>query len=496
MLASIKEERTREQTGDRTANAVRIADDRRVVHAGDAIVFQVLERLRAQGWREVDQIVGHLQERTAVRRRLGREGLRRRRLLAGHVGLRHRTLLERPYRLSGDPIEHVEEALLARLRDRLHGPAVHRDVGEQRRRRHVEVPDRMVDDLIVPFALAGFQVDAHQAVAEQVVARTMTAVQVRRGIFNRQIHEPELLVDGNLRPDARVAVDRPRFLLPGIVAEVARLGNRVERPQQLAALRVPRAHQPLGVVVGLHRQPFAERRADDDRVLGDRRRRVEPDLAALEIDLLSLADHGADLHVDDAVLPERRDGDAGLRVERDEAIAGRDVDDAIVALAVGPVREAAARELPRRVDGARAFLLGMHPDQLAGLRVERDHRSPRAAGRVDHALHHQRRPLELELGARAEVVGFEAPRNLELVEPLFSGESTQTTLFYTLDACCTPMGKRLLRSTLLRPSSDLAEIESRLEAVAEAAAHLPHRLPAALRDDGPKLWNAVSGVGV
>ena len=42
-------------------------------------------------------------------------------------------------------------------------------------------------------------------------------------------------------------------------------------------------------------------------------------------------------------------------------------------------------------------------------------------------------------------------RNLELIEPLFSGESAQTTLFYTMDACCTPMGKRLLRATLLRP---------------------------------------------
>ena len=66
-------------------------------------------------------------------------------------------------------------------------------------------------------------------------------------------------------------------------------------------------------------------------------------------------------------------------------------------------------------------------------------------------------------------------RNLELVEPLFSGESTQTTLFYTLDACCTPMGKRLLRSTLLRPSSELAEIKARLEAVSEAAADLRKR---------------------
>ena len=60
-------------------------------------------------------------------------------------------------------------------------------------------------------------------------------------------------------------------------------------------------------------------------------------------------------------------------------------------------------------------------------------------------------------------------RNLELVEPLFSGESVQTTLFHTLDACCTPMGKRLLRATLLRPANELAEIEARLEAVGEAA---------------------------
>jgi DNA mismatch repair protein MutS len=66
-------------------------------------------------------------------------------------------------------------------------------------------------------------------------------------------------------------------------------------------------------------------------------------------------------------------------------------------------------------------------------------------------------------------------RNLELVEPLFSGESTQTTLFHTLDACCTPMGRRLLRATLLRPHADLAEINSRLDAVAEAAADLPRR---------------------
>jgi DNA mismatch repair protein MutS len=66
-------------------------------------------------------------------------------------------------------------------------------------------------------------------------------------------------------------------------------------------------------------------------------------------------------------------------------------------------------------------------------------------------------------------------RNLELVEPLFSGESVQTTLFHTLDECCTPMGKRLLRASLLRPSSTLAEITARQDAVGEAAADLPRR---------------------
>ena len=66
-------------------------------------------------------------------------------------------------------------------------------------------------------------------------------------------------------------------------------------------------------------------------------------------------------------------------------------------------------------------------------------------------------------------------RNLELVEPLFSGESAQTTLFHTLDACATPMGKRLLRATLLRPAAELGEIGARLDAVGEAVGDLRGR---------------------
>jgi DNA mismatch repair protein MutS len=66
-------------------------------------------------------------------------------------------------------------------------------------------------------------------------------------------------------------------------------------------------------------------------------------------------------------------------------------------------------------------------------------------------------------------------RNLELVEPLFLGQDNRATLFHTLDACQTPMGKRLLRATILRPLVDTAELEARYEAVAEAHANLLKR---------------------
>ena len=56
-------------------------------------------------------------------------------------------------------------------------------------------------------------------------------------------------------------------------------------------------------------------------------------------------------------------------------------------------------------------------------------------------------------------------RNLELIEPLFAGTDAGVTLFRSIDCAITPMGKRLLRAWLLRPSLDLGEIRGRLDAV-------------------------------
>jgi DNA mismatch repair protein MutS len=56
-------------------------------------------------------------------------------------------------------------------------------------------------------------------------------------------------------------------------------------------------------------------------------------------------------------------------------------------------------------------------------------------------------------------------RNLELIEPLFAGTDVGVTLSRSIDVTVTPMGKRLLRSWILRPSIDMAEINARLDAV-------------------------------
>lgn len=66
-------------------------------------------------------------------------------------------------------------------------------------------------------------------------------------------------------------------------------------------------------------------------------------------------------------------------------------------------------------------------------------------------------------------------RNLELVEPLMPDARHNTTLFHTLDQCRTPMGKRKLRATILRPLLDLSAIQERLDGVAELHGDLRRR---------------------
>ncbi len=97
-----------------------------------------------------------------------------------------------------------------------------------------------------------------------------------------------------------------------------------------------------------------------------------------------------------------------------------------------------------------------------------------AAGAILHylrdtqraALDHVDRPTYYDR-AEAMILDAVTVRNLELIEPLFAGESKEATLIHVLDRTATGMGGRLLRRRLLRPSLEALEIEARLDAVGE-----------------------------
>ena len=99
-----------------------------------------------------------------------------------------------------------------------------------------------------------------------------------------------------------------------------------------------------------------------------------------------------------------------------------------------------------------------------------------AAGAILHylrdtqksALDHLERPTYYDRGD-SMVLDAVTVRNLELLEPLFAGESRVATLIHVLDQTCTGMGGRLLRNRLLHPCLQLEEINARLDAVQEAA---------------------------
>ncbi len=224
-----------------------------------------------------------------------------------------------------------------------------------------------MDELEVPLAHAGFQIDRHQALGEQIVARPMSAVIVRRRRLHRDVDEAEFLIDRDMRPHSGVAVVHPGIVFPRLIAEFARSRNGVKAPQLLAAPHIPSAHDTFRVVMRWDGRALPHRGPYDHHIPGHGRGRMDADLASLQIDLLVVAFLDADLDVEDAAVGEGRDHRTRLGVELDQAIAGSHVDDALVAAAIGPVGNPASRQLPRGDFGAVAFTQAVRPDQFTGL---------------------------------------------------------------------------------------------------------------------------------
>ena len=323
-------------------------------------------------------------------------------------------LLDGPHGLAVGAVEHKRERRLVHLRQGLDLFPVDRDVEQNGRGGNIVIPHFVVDQLVVPHALAGFRVQAHDAVGEQVRARTLAAVGIAAGRFDRNVDVAELFIAGQRSPRAGVAGELPGILAavvlaPGLDAEFAGLRNGVEGPQQLAgvdviAANVARRVQPRG-----QRDADLKRGAHHHNIANDDRRRGGAD-GAVQHHLAVEAEP----EVDVAVFPEARDRRAGLGVQRDQLIAGGDEQDPVVAAAVAPVADAA-------IVGAHGSALGgivtaIGPQRLAGGGVGRDHGAPGAGGEEQLAARHQRSHFPGRLRRGAHVLGLPAPDHLQILD--------------------------------------------------------------------------------
>jgi DNA mismatch repair protein MutS len=251
-------------------------------------------------------------------------------------------------------------------------------------------------------------------------------------------HAAESYVARLIQKGYRVAicdqVEDPRFAKKLVKREITRIvtpGTATD-----AALLRPRENNYLAAVV---RRESRAGLAHVDVSTGEFRA-TEMELADLEAAL-------ENLNVREVLVPEDAPPLAGVRTELEAWIFGfdyaeRTLKDHFRLLTLDGCGLAGR---PLAVGAAGAVLHYLRDTQKAAL----DH--------LEHPTFYDR--------AGSMVLDAVTVRNLELVEPLFAGETREATLVHVLDQTSTGMGGRLLRRRLLQPSLELGEIEGRLEAV-------------------------------
>src|ERR1700675_498492 len=136
------------------------------------------------GFRRRRADVGFAKRLSDERRRLDREWLRWPSRFAGDVALGNRALLHWKQRFSRKSIEDKYEPHLGHLRNRGNLPAIPPHGDQHGLRGHVVIPNIVVHHLVVPNELAAGGIERYQAVAEQIQALAVCAVEIVRSRAN------------------------------------------------------------------------------------------------------------------------------------------------------------------------------------------------------------------------------------------------------------------------------------------------------------------------
>ena len=246
----------------------------------------------------------------------------------------------------------------------------------------------------------------------------MPAVVVGDRGADRQVDVAELRVGAHVRPDVGSPRPLPRFVSPGLVAEVAGLRNRVKDPLHLAGADVVAADVPRRRLLAA--PALRDRRADHDRVAGHERGRADRVLARVD----DASESPGQVHA--PVPAELRIRLAGLRVDRHQPGPPAGVEQPGF-LAVGPVGEPARQEAVHCRAAVQVEAGVVAPDCLSGRRLDRRD-LPQVGGGVEHAVDHQGRHLvgvgaeplpvadDRVLGAQLVVDRRPGPGDFELVD--------------------------------------------------------------------------------
>ena len=337
------------------------------------------------------------------RRRFGRERLRWVGLFAVDIRGGYGAFLDVPNRFARRAVEDVPESL---LRDLHHdvlpsssGPAP----SEHGLRGQVVVPEIVVRRLEMPLAFARADIQGDDAIAEEILAGPVGAVEVVGGRPSGDEQQAAFGVQAHAGPVVGAAGMLPALFAPGFVAELARMGNGVEDPPPFAGADIEAANVPRG---GRGRPLAAGAAANEQEVLEDHRRTGVVTAGAFGKFAVE-----AFFQVEDAAIAELRHELPRIRIEAVQPVLGGPGHEDAAVPAVAPIGHAAIDAFrtphPNALEGVEV------PQHLAGGGIESANLHLRG-GDVHAAVDDDRFAFDLGDGTRKAIAGRMDPGDLEV----------------------------------------------------------------------------------